>query len=92
MEPLLLSLCINDLPIHNRFYVTLFADDAVLLMRNKNINNLQKLVNHELRLIDDWMKYNGLSFNYTKTNFNLSANKHNSKLVKNFNVRGVSEK
>ena len=55
---LLFSLYINDLPIHTTFHVTLLADDTVLLMRNKNINELQELVNHELRVIDDWMKYN----------------------------------
>ena len=32
------------------------------------------------------MPYNRLSLNYTKTNFYLIATKHNSKLVKNFNV------
>ena len=82
LGPLLLSLYINDLPIHTTFHVTLFADSTVLLMRNKIINKLQELVNHELRVIDDSMKYNGLSLNYTKTSFYLSANKHNSKLVK----------
>ena len=53
LGPLLFSLCINDLPIHTTFHVTSFADDIVLLMRNKNINKLQELVNHELRVIDD---------------------------------------
>ena len=86
LGPLLFSLYTNDLPIHTTFHVTLFADDTVLLMRNKNINKLQELVNHELRVINDWMKYNRLSLNYTETNFYVSANKRNSKLVKNFNV------
>ena len=86
LGPLLFSLYINDKPIHTTFHVTLFADDTVLLMRNKNINKLQELVNHELRIINDWIKYNRLLLNYTKTNFYLSANKHNFKLVKIFNV------
>ena len=83
---LLFFLCNNGMLIHTTFPVTLFADDTAMLMRNKNINKLQELVNHELRVIDDWMKYNRLSLNYTKTNSYLCANKHNSKLVKNFNV------
>ena len=86
LAPLLFSLCINDLSIHTAFHVTLFADDTVLLMRNRNINQLQKNVNHELRVIDDWMKYNRLSLNYSKTNFYVGASRHKSKLVKNFNV------
>ena len=81
-----LILYISDSPIHTTFHVTLFADDTVLLTRNKNINKLQELVNHELRVIDDWLKCNRLSLNYTKINFYVRANKHNSKLVKNFNV------
>ena len=55
-------------------------------MRNKNVNKLQELVKHELRVIDDWMKYNRISFNYTKTNFYHGANKHNFKLIEKFNV------
>ena len=40
LGPLLFSLYINDLSIHTAFHVTLFADDTVLLMRNRNINQL----------------------------------------------------
>ena len=86
LGPLLFSIYISDLQIYTTFYVTLFADDTVLLMRKTNKDKLQELVNHELRVIYDWMKNNRLSLNYTKTNFYLSANKHNFKLVTNFNV------
>ena len=63
---LLFSLYINDLPIHTKLDVTLFADDTVLLMKNKNVEQLQQIVNQELLVIDDWMKYNKLSLNYTE--------------------------
>ena len=87
LGPLLFSSYINDLPFNTRFHITLFAHNTVLLLRNKNLNKLQELiVNHELRFINNWMKYNTLSLNYSKTNFYLSAKEHNSKLVKNFNV------
>ena len=46
--PLLFSLYINDLPIHTNFHVTLFADNTVLVMKNNNINQLQRDVNQEL--------------------------------------------
>ena len=58
--PLPFSLCINDLPIHTNFFVTLFADDTVLVMKSNNVNQLQRDANQELQVIDEWMKYNRL--------------------------------
>ena len=66
LGPLLFSLYVNDLPLHIKFHVNLFADDTVLILKNKNHNNLQALANHELTIINDWMKYNRLSLNYKK--------------------------
>ena len=63
LGPLLFSLYANDLPLHTKFYVNLFADDTVLILKNKNHINLQALVDHELTIINDWMKYNRLPLN-----------------------------
>ena len=46
------------MPLHTNFHVNLFADDTVLIMKNKNINQLQQQVNRELGIIDEWMKCN----------------------------------
>ena len=67
LGPLLFSLYVNDLPLHTKFHVNLFADDTVLILKNKNHINLQALANHELTIINDWMKYNRLSLNYKKS-------------------------
>ena len=67
LGPLLFSVYINDMPLHTNFHVNLFADDTVLIMKNKNINQLQQQVNRELGTIDEWMKCFRLSFNYAKT-------------------------
>ena len=83
---LLFSLYINDLPIHTNFQVTLFADDTVLVMKNNNINQLQRDVNQELQVIDEWMKYNRLSLNCTKTNFFVCTAKRKSKSVDSFKI------
>ena len=71
LGPLLFSLYINDLPIHTNFHViaTLFADDTVIVLKNNNINHLKRGVNQELQVIDEWIKYNRLSLNCTKTKF-----------------------
>ena len=61
LGPLLFSLYINDMPLHTNFHVNLYADDTVLIMKNKNINQLQQQVNRELGIIDEWMKCNKLS-------------------------------
>ena len=76
MGPLLFSLYINDLPLHTKFHVHLFADDTVLMMKDKNISNLQIAVNQELSDVDNWMRYNRLSLNFSKSSFFVSTAKH----------------
>ena len=39
------------------------------LLKDRNITKLQELVNKELKIVDEWMKYNRLSLNYNKTTF-----------------------
>ena len=53
----------------------MFADDTVLILKNKNKAHLQQQVNQELTFIDEWMKYNRLSLNYTKTTYFVCAPK-----------------
>ena len=58
-----------DLLIQTKFQVNLFADDTVLILKDRNITKLQELVNKELKIVDEWMKYNRLSLNYNKTTY-----------------------
>ena len=67
LGPLLFSLSVNNLPLHTKFHVNFFADDSVLILKNKDHNNLQALANHELTIINDWLEYNRLSLNYKKS-------------------------
>ena len=67
LGPLLFLLYINNLPQVNRFDTKLFADDTVLMLSHKNLNNLENKVNNELNKIDYWLKQSKLSLNYTKT-------------------------
>ena len=61
LGPLLFSLYINDLSLHTNFQVNMFADDTVLILRNKNKAHLQQQVNQELTFIDEWTKYKTFS-------------------------------
>ena len=83
------SLYVNDLPTHNNFNVNLFADNTVLTMKNKSLLKFQATVNCELAIVDDWMKFNRLSLNYSKsTYFIVKPFSYNSKNIAldNFNV------
>ena len=46
--PILFSLYINDLPEVSEFDIKLFADDTVLLMRDKNLQKLNETVGKEI--------------------------------------------
>ena len=82
---LMFFLYINDLPLHANFQVNMFADDRVLIPKNKA--RLQQQVNKKLTFIDEWMKYNRLSLNYTKTTYFVCAPKCHSSFLKNFTIK-----
>ena len=49
---LLFLLYMNDLPQVSLFDTTLFVDDTLLMLSDKNLNNLENKVNNELNKID----------------------------------------
>ena len=61
---------INDLPNASKkltFY--LFADDTNIYYECKDLYNLNKIVNKELKLVKKWLDANKLSLNIDKTNY-----------------------
>ena len=66
---------LNDLPNISNFTTTLFADDTVLTMTKSCITILQHNENKELMKIDEWMRLNILSLNFSKTKYMLITNK-----------------
>ena len=70
LGPLLFLLYINDLPnCLNLLEAHLFADDTNLFYANKNLAELEMIVNIELEEIQMWLSANRLSLNIAKTNF-----------------------
>ena len=101
LGPLLFSLYINDIPNVSSFHISLFADDACLLLSNSCPQRLEFFVNNELIKVNDWLKVNKLSVNYNKTNyiiftkrkakfkFNIKLEGHTIERVTNIKYLGV---
>ena len=78
---LLFIIYINDLPKSSAFYTVLYADDTYICLSHKNLDNLQDMVNVELIKVDNWLRSNKLSLNYSKSTFMLTKSlKNNSNL------------
>ena len=57
------SNCSKILDIH------LFADDSNLFLSDKNLLNLERVINCELVKVKDWLNANKLTLNVSKSNF-----------------------
>jgi hypothetical protein len=77
LGPLLFLLYINDLPYVTSLLTKLFADDTCLVFSAANIDELQIVINREMRLIHNWMVSNKLSINYDKTKYMLFHRQRN---------------
>ena len=66
---LLFLVYINDMPCATSFNTILYADDTTALLRDADINELERKCNLELKKLMDWLACNKLSLNMKKTNF-----------------------
>ena len=70
LGPLLFLLYINDLPnISEKLTFFLFADDTNIYYESKDLEELEKTVNEELKKLSLWLNINRLALNVAKTNF-----------------------
>ena len=70
LGPLLFLLYINDLPnVSNILQLYLFADDTNIYYEANSLENLELIINRELKKLHMWLIVNRLSLNIDKTNF-----------------------
>ena len=89
LGPILFLLYINDLPNFSDLDIKLFADDACLMLNDKNAAALENKVNTELVKINNWMNINKLTINYSKSNYIIFTNKNNS-FKFNIGINGIA--
>lgn len=70
LGPLLFLIYVNDLPNNlSTAQCIQFADDTTLYHSSSDIEELYRVMNHELQILTDWFKANKLSLNASKTNY-----------------------
>jgi len=78
LGPLLFLLYVNDLPLFSNFKTIIFADDTVLSLSMNSMHELTTKMNQELENVDNWLKHNKLSLNYSKTQYTSFTKKRNN--------------
>ena len=70
LGPILFIIYINDIiKASTKFQLIMYADDTNLLIAEDNINSLHRNANFELNLVHEWLKYNKLKLNISKTKY-----------------------
>ena len=92
LGPLLFIIFINDLHVSiKNSKVNHFADDNNLLLINKSLKQINKLINHDLSLLVQWLRSNKISLNTSKTEILIFRSKGKS-ITKHLNFRISGEK
>jgi len=89
LGPLLFALHINDLPSTTKLTPTLSADATILSISGINSTELQNIVNTELGKVNEWLDFNQLSLNYSKTSHTIVSHKNNQHIDFNSTPFGV---
>ena len=72
LGPLLFLIYVNDLStVSDKLMDIMFADDTNLFLADKDLANIERVMNEELDLINKWIQVNKLSLNLKKTNYML---------------------
>ena len=91
LGPLFFLLYINDIALSSpmlSFY--LFADDTTIFLSDKNVKNLEEILNRELVNVSHWLVANKLSLNVKKSNVLLFRTKNNKNTLNiNLMLNGI---
>ena len=94
--PLLFLTFIIDMPYASKILdIHLFADDTSIFISNKNLEELETIVNSELVNISDWLISNKLTLNVSKSNFTIihpPQRKRNKQVTIKINGENLEEK
>jgi hypothetical protein len=82
LGPLLYCVCINDLSrLDLKGEIVFFADDCSLILIGDSYQEVEKCANHDMKLIEKWLKANRFILNVEKSNY----------LIINLNHRSINE-
>lgn len=76
LSPILFQIYTNDLPNVTDMSCKMYADDTIFYAASFKSKDLQKQMQQEIIKVDDWMRTNKLSLNYTKTQYVITHNKN----------------
>ena len=86
LGPLLFLLYINDFSNCSKIIdIHLFADDSNLFLSDKNLINIERVINCELVKVKDWLNANKLTLNVSKSNF-VIFHSHKKKVNHNLKI------
>ena len=78
LGPILFLIYINDLPIATELFTLLFADDTSFLISGRDLNDVIRKLNVELKKVCDWFRSNEMSLHPDKTKFMIFNKNENS--------------
>ena len=88
LGPLLFILYINDLHFSvNQSIASHFADDTCITYSAKKIKSLETVLNHDLKIVSDWLKANRLSLNVKKSKLIIFKSKRKIVPPKSFSIK-----
>ena len=88
LRPLLFLIYINDLNKAIKFStIHHFADNTNLILCDKSLKNINKHINHDLKLLNTWLRANRISLNTSKTEIILFTPKSQANKTKHLNFR-----
>lgn len=86
---ILFVIYINDLPKHVLYScINLFADDTLIYLHGKNIDELTRRMNRELDRVSQWLRLNKLKLNVSKTKSMVFRNQKQKSVINRISVDG----